>query len=78
VPRRLYERKASPAFPREERLSPTRAFPSAGGQPAAEFSQAVFESFDEVGVDRWLSFVITARWLGARFLWLVDAERFVQ
>jgi hypothetical protein len=40
----------------------------------AEISQAALESLEDVWVDRWLSFGIAARWLGPRFLGLVDAE----
>ena len=52
--------------------------PSVGGQHVAKISQAALESIEDVGVDRWLSFGIAARWLGPRFLGLVNAERCVQ
>jgi hypothetical protein len=58
--------------------TPTSRCPGTGWQRAAEVSQAALESSDEARVDWWLSFVIAARWLGPRFLGLVDAERCVQ
>ena len=39
---------------------PTRGCPGTGGQRAAEISQAALESFDEVGIDGWLSFGVAA------------------
>jgi hypothetical protein len=51
-----------------------RGCPGVGGQHVAEISQAALESLEDVWVDRWLSFGIAARWLGPRFLGLVDAE----
>jgi hypothetical protein len=58
--------------------APTRGCSGTGGQRAAEVSQAALESFDETGVDGWLSFGIAARWLGPRLLGLADAECCVQ
>jgi len=48
--------------------------PGAGVRRAAEVLQTALESFDEVGIDGWLSFGVAARWLGPGLLGLVDAE----
>lgn len=52
--------------------------PAAGGQRAAEISQATLESFGEVGIDGWLPISVAARWRGPGIFGFVDAERCVQ
>ena len=50
----------------------------AGLQPTGEISQAALKSRDKVWGDGWLPFGVTARWLGARLIRFVDAERYIQ
>jgi hypothetical protein len=47
-------------------------------QTAIEISQAALKSCYKVSVDGWLPFGVTARWLGARLIRFVDAERCIQ
>jgi hypothetical protein len=65
-------------FVTEGLATPTGAYLRRATQPPIEISQAALKSLYKVWGHGWLSFGVTARWLGPRLIRLVDAKGRVQ